>query len=144
MLASVLGYYLLTKDVAGPIRYAEPFWMFGLFGSTAMWIGLGVLLVATLFVRNLYCRFLCPVGATLGIMSQPDTVFRIKRWSECKHVQDLREDVRVGRDSRAGDRQERVRALRRLRAALHGSEEVPALADPVQAQGQHCRAVGDL
>jgi NosR/NirI family nitrous oxide reductase transcriptional regulator len=83
VLAAVLGYYLFTKDVAGPIRYAEPFWMFGLFGSTGMWIGLGVLLVATVFVRNLYCRFLCPVGATLGILSNL-TVFRIKRWSECK------------------------------------------------------------
>ena len=47
-----------------------------------MWIALGVLLAATVFVRNLYCRFLCPVGATLGLMSYL-TVFRIKRWSEC-------------------------------------------------------------
>jgi len=83
VLACVMLYYLITKDVASPIRYAEPFWMFGLFGTTGMWIGLGVLLVATLFVRNLYCRFLCPVGATLGILSSL-TVFRIKRWSECK------------------------------------------------------------
>jgi polyferredoxin len=83
VLAVVLGYYLVTKDVAGPIRYAEPFWMFGLFGTTGMWVGLGVLLVATVFVRNLYCRFLCPVGATLGLISSATTVFRIKRWSEC-------------------------------------------------------------
>jgi len=83
VLAGVLAYYLVTKDVAGPIRYAEPFWMFSLFGTTAMWIGLAVLLVATVFVRNLYCRFLCPVGAALGIISNL-TVFRIKRWSECK------------------------------------------------------------
>jgi polyferredoxin len=83
VLAAVLGYYLWTKDVAGPIRYAEPFWMFSLFGTTPMWIGLAVLLVATVFVRNLYCRFLCPVGAALGIISNL-TVFRIKRWSECK------------------------------------------------------------
>ena len=83
ILAAVLAYYLVTKDVAGPIRYAEPFWMFSLFGTTAMWIGLAVLLVATVFVRNLYCRFLCPVGAALGIISNL-TVFRIKRWSECK------------------------------------------------------------
>ena len=47
-----------------------------------MWIGLAVLLVATVFVRNLYCRFLCPVGALLGVISKL-TVFRIKRWSEC-------------------------------------------------------------
>ena len=82
VLAGVLAYYLVTKDVAGPIRYAEPFWMFGLFGTTGMWVGLGVLLVATVFVRNLYCRFLCPVGAMLGILSNL-TVFRIKRWAEC-------------------------------------------------------------
>ena len=82
VLAAVLAYYLVTKDVTGPIRYAEPFWMFSLFGTTGMWIGLAVLLVGTVFVRNLYCRFLCPVGAALGIISNL-TVFRIKRWSEC-------------------------------------------------------------
>ncbi|MBI3493415.1 MAG: 4Fe-4S binding protein, partial [Acidobacteria bacterium] len=53
-----------------------------LFGTTTMWIGLAVLLVATVFVRNLYCRFLCPVGALLGVISTL-TVFKIKRWSEC-------------------------------------------------------------
>jgi len=82
VLAAVMVYYLVTKDVASPIRYAEPFWMFGLFGTTGMWIGLGVLLLATVFIRNLYCRFLCPVGATLGLLSSL-TVFRIKRWREC-------------------------------------------------------------
>ena len=82
-LAGVLVYFLVTHDVSVPVRYTEPFWMFSLFGTTPMWIGLAVLLVATVFVRNLYCRFLCPVGATLGIISQVTTVFRIKRWSEC-------------------------------------------------------------
>ena len=84
VLAAVLVYYVVTKDVAGPIRYAEPFWMFSPFGTTAMWSGLAVLLVATVFVRNLYCRFLCPVGAALGIISSVTTVFSIKRWAECK------------------------------------------------------------
>ena len=83
ILATVLGYFLVTHDVALPVRYVEPFWMFSLFGTTGMWAGLGVLLAATLVVRNLYCRFLCPVGATLGIISLLTTVFRIKRWSEC-------------------------------------------------------------
>jgi NosR/NirI family nitrous oxide reductase transcriptional regulator len=82
LLAGVMVYFIATRDV-GVYSYVEPFWMFGLFGTTAMWIGLGVLLVATVFVRNLYCRFLCPVGAMLGIISNL-TVFRIKRWSECK------------------------------------------------------------
>jgi len=44
---------------------------------------LAALLVATVFVRNVYCRFLCPVGAALGVVSQVTTVFSIKRWKEC-------------------------------------------------------------
>jgi NosR/NirI family nitrous oxide reductase transcriptional regulator len=82
LLIATVGYFLLTKNLL-IYRYVEPFWMFGLFGTRSMWIGLGVLLVATVFVRNLYCRFLCPVGAALGLLSNL-TVFRIKRWSECK------------------------------------------------------------
>jgi polyferredoxin len=82
LLAGVLAYYLVTHDLASPVQYVEPFWMFTLFGTPAMWFGLAALLTATLFVRNLYCRFLCPVGAALGILSRL-TVFRIKRWSEC-------------------------------------------------------------
>jgi polyferredoxin len=82
LLVAVVVYYLITRDFL-IYRYVEPFWMFSLQATTAMWIGLGVLLLATVFVRNLYCRFLCPVGAFLGILSNL-TVFRIKRWSECK------------------------------------------------------------
>jgi NosR/NirI family transcriptional regulator, nitrous oxide reductase regulator len=82
LLGAVVAYFVITHDMS-VYRYVEPFWMFGLFGTTPMWIGLGALLVATLFVRNLYCRFLCPVGAALGLLSNL-TVFRIKRWSECK------------------------------------------------------------
>jgi len=81
LLVAVLTYYVITRNML-VYRYVEPFWMFGLFGSTGMWIGLALLLVASVFVRNLYCRFLCPVGAMLGVISNL-TVFKIKRWSEC-------------------------------------------------------------
>lgn len=81
LLGATVLYFLVTKDIL-IYRYVEPFWMFSREASTAMWIGLGLLLVATIFVRNLYCRFLCPVGAFLGLLSNL-TVFRIKRWSEC-------------------------------------------------------------
>jgi NosR/NirI family nitrous oxide reductase transcriptional regulator len=81
LLAAVVAYFIATKDMS-VYRYVEPFWMFGLFGTAPMWIGLAALLLATVFVRNLYCRFLCPVGALLGLISSL-TVFRIKRWSEC-------------------------------------------------------------
>ena len=66
ILAFALSYFVITKD---PLiyPYIEPFWMFGIYGRSApMWIGLGLLLVATVFVRNLYCRFLCPSAPSSG------------------------------------------------------------------------------
>lgn len=83
ILAGALSYFLITRDISF-YRYIEPFWMFTFRASTALWVGLGVLLFATIFVRNLYCRFLCPVGAALGVVSSLTTVFRIKRWAECR------------------------------------------------------------
>ena len=80
LVATVL-YFLVTGDIL-IYRYVEPFWMFTRAGTSGMWIGLTALLIATVFVRNLYCRFFCPVGAFLGLLSTV-TVFRIKRWSEC-------------------------------------------------------------
>ncbi len=82
LLLAVVVYYLATRNVM-VYRYVEPFWMFGLSERTSLWLGLGVLLLATVVVRNLYCRFLCPVGALLGLLSGL-TVFKIKRWSECR------------------------------------------------------------
>ena len=82
ILVAAVAYYLATREMAF-FKYIEPFWMFTGQATLPLWIGLGVLLVATVFVRNLYCRFLCPVGAFLGLLSNL-TVFRIKRWSECK------------------------------------------------------------
>ena len=81
VLAFAISYFLVTRN---PLiyPYVEPFWLFGFHGTPALWIALAILLAATVFVRNLYCRFLCPVGAFLGLLSKL-TVFRIKRWSEC-------------------------------------------------------------
>jgi polyferredoxin len=81
VLAGAIAYFLVTRDRL-IYRYIEPFWMFSFHGSAVMWAGLGVLLTATVFVKNLYCRYLCPVGAALGVLSNL-TVFGIKRWKEC-------------------------------------------------------------
>ena len=119
--AGVLAYYVVTHNTM-VYRYVEPFWMFGRSEtSPLLWVGLGVLLVATVFVRNLYCRFLCPLGATLGLVSLA-TVFQHQALVGVHDLHDLREDLRVGRDRRPEDPGHRVRALRRLRAALrrHG------------------------
>ena len=81
VLFAAVGYFLATDDNLF-YRYIEPFWLFSREGTMALWIGVGVLLLASVFVRNLYCRFLCPLGAALGLVSLL-TVFKIKRWSEC-------------------------------------------------------------
>ncbi len=81
ILVFVLGYFLITKDNF-VYKYVEPFWMFTLSGSTVMWILLTVLLLVTVFIRNFYCRYLCSVGAALGVISN-FTVFGIKRWRQC-------------------------------------------------------------
>lgn len=81
ILAAVVIYFLATRDMS-IYRYVEPFWMFTGHETAVMWTALGVLLVATVFVKNLYCRFLCPLGAALGLLSK-FTIFGIKRWSEC-------------------------------------------------------------
>ena len=81
ILIAAVGYYLATREITF-YRYIEPFWMFTREGTTVLWIMLAVLLVASVFVRNLYCRFLCPLGAALGLLSTL-TVFKIKRWNEC-------------------------------------------------------------
>ena len=82
LLVAVVGYYAFT-DHFTVYRYVEPFWMYTRQGTVVLWSMLAVLLLATLVVRNLYCRFLCPVGAFLGVISQVTTLFRIKRWKEC-------------------------------------------------------------
>lgn len=83
ILGGVLVYFLGTGDFL-IYRYVEPFWMFTLNGNVVMWTLVAILLIATVFVRNLYCRYLCSVGAALGLISNL-TVFRIKRWGECQN-----------------------------------------------------------
>ena len=82
VLGAAVLYFLASRDTL-VYRYIEPFWMFTLNGNTLMWTLLAGLLLGTVFVRNLYCRYLCAVGAGLGLLSNL-TVFRIKRWGECQ------------------------------------------------------------
>ena len=82
ILLAAVGYYLATSEIAF-YRYIEPFWLFTFDATPVLWTMVGVLLVASVFIRNLYCRFLCPLGAALGLVSSVTTVFKIKRWSEC-------------------------------------------------------------
>ena len=82
ILGAAILYVVGTGDTL-VYRYIEPFWMFTLSGNAIMWTLVTVLLLATIFVRNLYCRYLCALGAGLSVLSHL-TVFRITRWSECQ------------------------------------------------------------
>jgi hypothetical protein len=82
ILFAAIGVYFVTSEISF-YRYIEPFWLFTFDATPVLWIMVGVLLVASIFVRNLYCRFLCPLGAALGLISKATTVLPIKRWSEC-------------------------------------------------------------
>ena len=81
ILVFIVGYFILTRDTF-VYKYVEPFWMFTFSGTTVMWVLLAVLLFVTVFIRNFYCRYLCSVGAALGVISNL-TVFGIKRWKQC-------------------------------------------------------------
>jgi polyferredoxin len=82
ILFGAIGWYLVTREIAF-YRYIEPFWLFTFDATPVLWTMVGVLLVASIFVRNLYCRFFCPLGAALGLVSAATTALPIKRWSEC-------------------------------------------------------------
>ncbi|MGC4085812.1 MAG: 4Fe-4S binding protein [Vicinamibacterales bacterium] len=126
LLFGVVGYYAAT-DHFTIYRYVEPFWMCTRQGTVVLWTMLGMLLLATLVVRNLYCRFLCPVGAALRADLAGDDSLPDQAVVGVQDVQDLRAHVRVGRHPRTADRPLRVRPLRRLRACLRRREEVRAL-----------------
>jgi polyferredoxin len=81
-LFGAIALYFVTSEITF-YRYIEPFWLFTFDATPVLWVMVGVLLVASVFVRNLYCRFLCPLGAALGLISKATTVLPIKRWSEC-------------------------------------------------------------
>ena len=81
ILFGAIGLYLSSGEI-GFYRYIEPFWIFSFDATPVLWAGLAVLLIVSIFIRNFYCRFLCPLGAFLGLLSKL-TIFRIKRWSEC-------------------------------------------------------------
>ena len=93
-----------------------------------MWIVLGVLLVATVFVRNLYCRFLCPVGASLGLLSKPDGV---PRSSDGRSARPARSARRPASGARFAGRRSSSRECVRCddcERLYMDTEEVPALA----------------
>ena len=133
ILFGAIGLYFVTKEISF-YRYIEPFWLFTFDATPVLWVMVGVLLVASIFVRNLYCRFLCPLGAALGPRLEGDDRAADQAVVRVQPVRALREDLRMGRDPQAADPEGRVRALRRLRDPLRRQATLPALAARAEAQ----------
>ena len=135
ILAFALSYFVVTKD---PLiyPYIEPFWMFGIYGRSApMWIGLG----RPARGHGVRPQPVLPLPVPARRVPRPDLPPHRLPHQALVRVQPLPhlpEGVRVGRDPGAEDPADRMRALRRLRAAVRGHHQVPAPPDP-HPEGRH-------
>jgi transcriptional regulator of nitric oxide reductase/ferredoxin len=66
-------------------QYAEPFGtVFFFSASVVLWVIAGGILLGAAIVPRFYCRYLCPLGASLAVVSVISP-FRIKRVEQCSH-----------------------------------------------------------
>jgi Na+-translocating ferredoxin:NAD+ oxidoreductase RnfG subunit/NAD-dependent dihydropyrimidine dehydrogenase PreA subunit len=73
--------FLLTGRVSSAAL--EPFGtLFSLNGSTMQWVFVAFILAAGFFVMRFFCRFLCPAGAAMAILSLP-RILRDRRRTNC-------------------------------------------------------------
>ena len=81
---------ILIWALAGPAESGGIFHWFEPFGtvffpstSVALWLIAGSILVASAIIPRFYCRYMCPLGAALGLTSLLSP-FRIKRVQQCQ------------------------------------------------------------
>ncbi len=83
----VLALLLVMAVAASEIsifQYFEPFGTAFFFSpSIVLWIILIATLLASTVIKRFYCRYACPLGAALGVMSLVSPL-RIKRVAQCK------------------------------------------------------------
>jgi len=68
-------------------QYFEPFGtLFFFSGSALLWAILALVLLGSIFIRRFYCRYACPLGAALGLLSllSPLRIKRVPQCSICK------------------------------------------------------------
>ena len=64
-------------------QYFEPFGtLFFYSSSVLLWAILALILIACIPVKRFYCRYVCPLGASLGVLSLI-SISRIKRVEQC-------------------------------------------------------------
>ena len=82
ILALIIGMALFASNIA-IFQYFEPFGtLFFLNGSLILWSILIAILAACFMVPRFYCRYGCPLGAALGVVSLASPL-RIKRVPQC-------------------------------------------------------------
>ncbi len=83
ILALIVALALARSD-GSLYQYFEPFGtVFFLSTSVLLWVIASGFLVASAIVPRFYCRYVCPLGAAIGLASFL-TLFRIKRVDACK------------------------------------------------------------
>lgn len=86
ILALILGLTFTLPDVT-IFQYFEPFGTLFFFSrSTLLWVILIGFLVGSLLVKRFYCRYVCPLGAALGVVSliSPKRIRRVAQCDICK------------------------------------------------------------
>ncbi len=82
----ILAFILLTAMVNANLsifQYFEPFGTLFFFSPSALlWVILIAILAACFVIERFYCRYVCPLGAALGIVSMVSPL-RIKRVPQC-------------------------------------------------------------
>ncbi len=82
ILALILTLALTNPDIS-IFQYFEPFGTVFFFSPSAtLWVILIAILIACVVVERFYCRYVCPLGAALGVMSLLSPL-RIKRVPQC-------------------------------------------------------------
>jgi len=96
ILAPLVRHYRLYRAI-GPFKV-----IFNLGGSTGLVIFLGAVLVASVFISRPFCRYLCPLGALLGIISRISP-FRMRVLQSCSSCGLCARSCPVGAISRTPD-----------------------------------------
>lgn len=86
----ILGLIVVTAMVSADLsifQYFEPFGTLFFFSpSVVLWVILIAILAASVVVERFYCRYVCPLGAALGVVSlvSPKRIQRVPQCTMCK------------------------------------------------------------
>ncbi len=84
---AILGFLIvmaLAYSELSLFQYFEPFGtLFYQSQSVVLWLILAAFMIGIVFIKRFYCRYVCPLGAALGVISLVSP-FRIKRVAQCE------------------------------------------------------------